>query len=178
MTEPSLARCCSLLFFPQDRERGEEYFQHGHVNLIEIGDCGIHAIAHGQSEYNVYIDFSELEDRNIGVHCDCPRFQGGDLCKHLWATLRYLDFVGYPFESEGSVAIYTLDFDKFDTGERILLDPKKSRNTAIIRASMTMKRISPKRTMNKKRRKKYFSRTFMIPNLFGNTNSSEWFLPT
>ncbi|MFO0921899.1 MAG: SNF2-related protein [Pirellulales bacterium] len=130
MTEPSLARCCSLLFFPQDRERGEEYFQHGHVNLIEIGDCGIHAIAHGQSEYNVYIDFSELEDRNIGVHCDCPRFQGGDLCKHLWATLRYLDFVGYPFESEGSVAIYTLDFDKFDTGERILLDPKKSRNTS------------------------------------------------
>ncbi len=178
MTEPSLARCCSLLFFPQDRERGEEYFQHGHVNLIEIGDCGIHAIAHGQSEYNVYIDFSELEDRNIGVHCDCPRFQGA-----ISASI-----YGPPYVISISLVIHLrakgrLRSIPWTSTSLILANafcwiPRSRGTPAIIRASMTMKRISPKRTMNKKRRKKYFSRTFMIPNLFGNTNSSEWFLPT
>lgn len=125
MKGSTLTRCCRSAFLPQDRDRGDIYFLRKQVNLIEIGDCGIHAIVLGSNEYNVYLDLFEIEDRILGTHCDCPRFQGGGLCKHLWATIRHLDSVGYPFKGDNPLTIQDLDLDEFDIGERILLAPRK-----------------------------------------------------
>lgn len=37
--------------------------------------------------YAVGVDWSEVGERVLHTFCECPRFAGGNACKHVWATL-------------------------------------------------------------------------------------------
>lgn len=66
------------------RDRGLVYRQQGRVRIIE-GDAGaVTAVVIGTSPYPV-----ELlnEHQGIATYCACPYFEGGLICKHIWATL-------------------------------------------------------------------------------------------
>ena len=88
-----LTKCCKSEFLAGDRERGELLYQRGHVELTVVGRDGAMAIVEGSNDedYVVGVDYQHAKDGEIGVHCDCPRFDDGYACKHLWATLRQLD---------------------------------------------------------------------------------------
>ncbi|MDO5859877.1 SWIM zinc finger domain-containing protein [Methanobrevibacter sp.] len=69
--------------------RGEDYFESNAVRIMESSPTHIDAQVAGSRIYNVRINMNEV---NItSMYCDCPYFQGYDYCKHLAATLYYLD---------------------------------------------------------------------------------------
>ncbi|MCR9293772.1 MAG: DEAD/DEAH box helicase [bacterium] len=86
-----LCQTCKQDFAVGDRRRGEEYFSSDRIEIDEIGTLGAQATAVGSQDYDIYLDFSELRRGRLGVFCDCPRFEGGENCKHLWAALRKID---------------------------------------------------------------------------------------
>lgn len=86
----TLTIACQDAFGRSDRERGERIADR--VRILQAGSHGAFAsvIGSGGEDYLVGVDFSELRDDVIGVHCDCPRFESY-YCKHLWATLNQLE---------------------------------------------------------------------------------------
>lgn len=95
-----LTTICKQQFTTGDRIRGEEYYVRKCVDFVEVGCKGAIAMVDGSGDedYQVAVNLKDLEDSEIGVWCDCPRFEQGDYCKHLWATLRRLDRC-YDFKS-------------------------------------------------------------------------------
>ena len=76
-------------FQPGDRQRGEEYFQAGRVEL-EVDASRARARVAGAERpiYRVGIDWSRVaNERVLHAFCDCQRFADGRPCKHLWASL-------------------------------------------------------------------------------------------
>jgi superfamily II DNA or RNA helicase len=72
-----------------DRQRGANYFQQGRVEL-QLADDHLLARIEGNDQqiYLAGLDWSRVpEDRALHAYCQCPRFAGGEACKHLWATL-------------------------------------------------------------------------------------------
>jgi superfamily II DNA or RNA helicase len=80
-------------FLHEDRYRGEDYFASARVEIVRAGKKGINAIAFGSKgeSYEVCLDFTQLDDGELGVYCECPRFADGENCKHLWALLLEVD---------------------------------------------------------------------------------------
>jgi len=50
----------------------------------------VEAIVQGTEDYDVVIEFPE-EGSRVGCSCTCPYFADRGPCKHLWATLLYVD---------------------------------------------------------------------------------------
>ncbi len=76
-------------FQPGDRQRGDDYFDEGRVQLAVNGGRAMARVAGTEHEsYTVEVDWSEVpESRLLRASCTCQRFAGGRPCKHLWATL-------------------------------------------------------------------------------------------
>lgn len=75
-------------YFSSDvRERGERYFRDNHVSLDRDDGMGVEAWVVG-TENDYFVQFEWDGGRQWSeVYCDCPHFQDGHYCKHLWATL-------------------------------------------------------------------------------------------
>lgn len=88
-----LSATCKSAFLSGDRQRGDVCFDLGSVTVLSVGTEGALGIASGASgqTYRLGVDFRELSDEVVGASCDCPRFEQGENCKHLWAFLRELD---------------------------------------------------------------------------------------
>lgn len=88
-----LSASCKGAFLSGDRERGDVRFDLGSVSVLSVGTEGAMGIASGSSgqTYRLAVDFRELSDEVLGASCDCPRYEQGENCKHLWAFLRELD---------------------------------------------------------------------------------------
>ena len=81
-------------FAAEIRQRGAEYFR---LSRISYRTVGVFA-AHGQVKGNLNYHCSFLVDQgpssarvSLSMECDCPYFQNGDTCKHLWAFALALD---------------------------------------------------------------------------------------
>jgi superfamily II DNA or RNA helicase len=93
----TLAKRCRGEFLVGDRDRGESYLYAGRVKLSAADEGGVGALVTGSDPepYLVLVDWSEAAASGaVKAHCDCPRFAGGFLCKHLWATLVAVDRAG------------------------------------------------------------------------------------
>jgi len=67
------------------------------VRLGPVDENGVLARVRGSrtAPYVVLVDWGDAEwGDGLTVSCDCPRFEDGALCKHLWATLLALDGAG------------------------------------------------------------------------------------
>ncbi len=114
-----LAPRCSHAFAAGTRSRGLSYFSGGRVRLGPVDENGVLAYVKGsrRSPYQVVLDWGEVEwGDELTVSCDCPEFEGGSLCKHIWATLLTLDDTGEGHWVPGSgrlemVADYGFDDD-------------------------------------------------------------------
>ncbi len=78
------------------RSRGDEYARAGYVIELDSDRMTVDAGVTGSSgnTYDVLIDFDECTSGKVLASCSCPYFEGGNLCKHIWAVLRQLDDSG------------------------------------------------------------------------------------
>ena len=76
-------------FQPGDRQRGEEYFQAGRVELeVDANRARARVAGSERPIYRVGVDWSQVAtERVLHAFCDCQRFADGRPCKHLWASL-------------------------------------------------------------------------------------------
>jgi len=69
--------------------RGLDYYDDDRVAIRNISPMRVEAQVDGSREYNVLIT---LKNSNItSMICDCPYFESYDYCKHLAATLYYIE---------------------------------------------------------------------------------------
>ncbi|MBV9948365.1 MAG: SWIM zinc finger family protein, partial [Myxococcales bacterium] len=85
---PSRLRRFESAFDPIICARGVDYAARGQVHVVESSPGALVAEVRGQQRYKVAL-------RAVGTvlraRCTCPHFEGGDACKHLWATLMVAD---------------------------------------------------------------------------------------
>ncbi len=114
-----LTTCCRPAFLSGDRERGESLSRQNCVELTAVGKDGAMAIVEGSAgdDYIVGVDFSKVRNKQLGVQCDCPRFEDGYHCKHLWAVLNKLDSE-YEILSSGmqTLKFFEIDVTTLDVG--------------------------------------------------------------
>jgi hypothetical protein len=79
-------------FSARIRARGASYFAQGHVIVVRGSDTELEAHVQGSEIYEVTF---EWKDGALLAGCGCPYYQGGELCKHLWATILAADAGGY-----------------------------------------------------------------------------------
>ncbi|HEY3571529.1 MAG TPA: DEAD/DEAH box helicase [Thermoanaerobaculia bacterium] len=70
------------------RERGRYYFQTGRVQIVGAGPETVEAVVSGTEQYKVSL---RREEANVWVFCTCAFFEGGEPCKHVWATVLAAD---------------------------------------------------------------------------------------
>lgn len=76
------------------KARGSCYFAEDRVQIIEDEPYSLRALVSGSGKSKYFVDFliDEENERNfLIVDCDCPYSEGGDLCKHIWATMVKVD---------------------------------------------------------------------------------------
>lgn len=65
--------------------RGENYFAHGWVELVDYGPAGVLAHVMGERGIAYVVEMKAADGRGAG--CTCPDFQDSKLtCKHIVAT--------------------------------------------------------------------------------------------
>lgn len=80
-----LANGWQTLFKPHILDRGEAYWQQGHVAELHRTPDGIQAVVAGSEDYEVEI---ELEDGMVcDMYCSCPYAEDRSACKHMAAVL-------------------------------------------------------------------------------------------
>ena len=87
-----LYRRSSGHFQASERDRGAELFAAGAVTaeIDEERACGSVIEPGGNGDpatLKVGIDWTRVAKRRVHVFCECKRFAGGKLCRHIWATL-------------------------------------------------------------------------------------------
>ena len=76
------------------KARGTSYYAEDRVQIIEDEPYSLRALVSGSGGSKYFVDFliDEENGRNfLIVDCDCPYSEGGDLCKHIWATMVKVD---------------------------------------------------------------------------------------
>ena len=85
-------------FNPKIRDRGVAYFRSGAVEILEHSDTHVNARVKGTVDYLVRL---ELGANSFNVACTCPYFDGGEECKHVWATMLAADNLNYLSSIDG-----------------------------------------------------------------------------
>ncbi|MCC7438363.1 MAG: DEAD/DEAH box helicase [Armatimonadetes bacterium] len=75
------------------RKRGEDYFIRGKVRFRTLASDSVIAVVYGSQPYTVAL---HLTTTTLNASCDCPHYDDGNLCKHLWAVMLALNFKQWP----------------------------------------------------------------------------------
>lgn len=96
-TASDLAR----FFSTGTRNKGASYARNGRVTITTSSPVKFRSSVRGsgRSIYGNSLQFDPQLD-NLHVHCDCPHYDGGAFCKHLWATLLKAEKQGWLDELE------------------------------------------------------------------------------
>ncbi|MBZ5625984.1 MAG: DEAD/DEAH box helicase [Acidobacteriia bacterium] len=79
-----LASALSSDFDSDVRSRGVSYYRSGAVRIVRGSPSEVEASVRGSRTYDVDITW---DGHVLTLFCDCPYFEGGGPCKHLWATI-------------------------------------------------------------------------------------------
>ncbi len=106
----SFEKRCSHEVEPSDRERGKQYFVQRRVAIDASDDYGLNSTVRGSGRvYEIQLDWLDTETSGIlSASCQCPRYQTGFLCKHIWATLLAADQRGHSKKVPGSSELHVL----------------------------------------------------------------------
>ena len=74
------------------RDRGFAYFRSNKVKIVEHSESHIEATVKGSEDYLVRLTLGRV---SLDVACTCPYFEGGEECKHVWATMLAADSKNY-----------------------------------------------------------------------------------
>ena len=106
---PKLADSLSVDFTRKIRERGASYYSRGCVNIVRGSDVELEATVLGSQNYQVKM---QGQDGELVASCDCPYFEGGEFCKHLWATILAADagdYLSLPASNRDLVLVWEPD---------------------------------------------------------------------
>ncbi|MFQ5524649.1 MAG: SNF2-related protein [Thermoanaerobaculia bacterium] len=82
-------------FQPSERDRGADAFNEGRVKVEVDGSRARAQVEDSEREpFRVGIDWSRVGARRLHTFCECSRFAGGELCRHIWAVLLALAETG------------------------------------------------------------------------------------
>ena len=84
----SLKGRLSQEFAGKIRDRGFAYFRTNAVEILEHSDSHVDALVKGGEVYLVRLTLGRV---SLDVACTCPYFEGGEECKHIWATMLEAD---------------------------------------------------------------------------------------
>lgn len=88
----SLVDQCRRHFDSRVVSRGNSYYKNGHVEIDKTSATHIVAFVDGNyDEYRVIIHWDHFTSNVLSAKCQCPHFDEGYLCKHVWATLLAID---------------------------------------------------------------------------------------
>ena len=92
----TLEHRCERHFPRRARILGGGYFHSGRVSPpTRVEETFTLAVLASGPTYNVVLDFSKAAaTKSIEARCDCPYYDGGGLCKHLWAAVLQIDKAG------------------------------------------------------------------------------------
>jgi SNF2 family DNA or RNA helicase len=92
----TLATTWDSSFSAKDKRRGREYFDGGNVESLRTDRDAVAAQVRGSESdpYFVIIPLTKGAANFSQASCDCPRFDDGYACKHLWAVLLTIDNLG------------------------------------------------------------------------------------
>jgi len=88
----SLPRSLSRYFSRTTQLRGENYANLHRVEILQGEEGSVEAEVTGTEAYTVSLS---LEDAVLYAQCDCPHAEGGEACKHIWATMVIAERRGY-----------------------------------------------------------------------------------
>src|SRR3984893_13556312 len=111
----SLASKLSHEFRTGVRERGLKYQRKGAVEIVNHTRSLVAAFVRGSEYYQVSLKLGPL---SLDVACTCPYFDGGEACKHVWATMLEADENLYLLDANQRSKL-KLDFD-YDALEDLL----------------------------------------------------------
>jgi superfamily II DNA or RNA helicase len=111
----SLAQNLKREFNSATRQKGQSYFQAGRVVDVKSNDYGLTTLVQGseRNPYEVTLDWDEGEEGVLAA-CDCPHYEGGDFCKHIWATILAADQHGLKLPP-GYHDVLVHDHDELDS---------------------------------------------------------------
>lgn len=108
-------------FSAEQRRRGEDYAQRGHVELSNFDSTSLVGTVRGRNLYHVEI---ERPDARWHLDCSCPAFEAEGSCKHLWAAVtiarRAIDAA--QVASPRSIVVPSNDHALFDARMREIQD--------------------------------------------------------
>ena len=84
----SLKGRLSQEFAGRIRDRGFAYFRTNAVEILEHSESHVDARVKGTEIYLVRLTLGRV---SLDVACTCPYFEGGEECKHIWATMLTAD---------------------------------------------------------------------------------------
>ncbi|MCY2927640.1 MAG: DEAD/DEAH box helicase [Planctomycetota bacterium] len=90
------------------RQRGQDYFESGAVELVRVAPAAVRAMVQGAHRYRTDLDW---HSGTFTFSCGCPYFVSSGPCKHLWATVLAVDAEVIEFEHD--------PFAVLDAAERV-----------------------------------------------------------
>lgn len=106
-----LANGWQTLFKPHILDRGEAYWQQGHVAELHRTPDGIQAVVAGSEDYEVEI---ELEDGMVcDMYCSCPYAEDGSACKHMAAVLFAAELLEWRADTMQALGLPEADIEAF-----------------------------------------------------------------
>lgn len=107
----SLTSRCRQQFAESDRLQGKTLFNQDRVELPSVSRDFAGVVVQGAEPYEVVLDGSDSWKDVLLVSCECPRFQRGTLCEHLWAAM---------------IAVDAQDTELFTGRKQLTVQPMKS----------------------------------------------------
>jgi SNF2-related domain/Helicase conserved C-terminal domain/SWIM zinc finger len=99
-------------FKPKIRDRGHAYFRSHAVEILDHSESHVEALVQGTDDYRVRLS---LNRSSLRVACTCPYFEGGENCKHLWATMLAADSAQHLTKIDSMPALpIVFDYDAVD----------------------------------------------------------------
>lgn len=103
------------------RSKGSSYARQGRVAIESYGGHNMQAVVQGSGHREYDVEFTwHGRSKLIEAYCSCPHFDGGDFCKHLWATLLVADEQRMSPPASGRLYLkHAHDEDYYDRGDDI-----------------------------------------------------------
>lgn len=102
----SISERCASNFSTNSRQRGASYANNGHVTLEQFDANRVEAFVRGShDDYTVQLERDARNDKVLHVQCECPHFDDGNICKHIWATMLKSEQSDAPLSVPGSKRI-------------------------------------------------------------------------
>ena len=115
--QPGLSARLAGDFTRRIRDRGYAYFAQGLVKILKGDHAEVVARVRGSVDYRVHLLWQD-QDQTLLANCDCPYFEGGEQCKHLWAVILAADAGQHLLDAATHPKLFA-EYDFFDAGDEV-----------------------------------------------------------